>query len=131
MLNGPVDPHVSDLSEPMPASDTDDSQTDPSDGLRSIHIQFAPSQGSRLRRSASMTVRKGKPLWAERPMLLERVDGTYELVGTSTNLDGLTRWILSHGADAEVKGPERLRWRVAAEARRIVQRYDSEAERPR
>lgn len=57
---------------------------------------------------------------------MERADGTYELIGTASNLAGLARWILSFGARAEVQSPERLRRRVAAEARRIWKQYDHE-----
>lgn len=59
-------------------------------------------------------------------MVMERADGTYDLIGTSPHLDGLARWVLSFGTDATVEGPASLRRRVAAEARRIVQKYESE-----
>jgi len=59
---------------------------------------------------------------------MERADGTFELIGTSENLKGLARWILSYGADAEVQGPDRLRRRVVTEARRVQQRYAAELE---
>lgn len=108
----------------MPAPDADASQ---SDAQRvSVHVRFPPSQGRRLRRPEPTTCGDGQALWAERPTVMERVDGTYDLIGTSTHLDGLARWVLSFGTDATVEGPERLRRRVAAEARRIAKRYSSE-----
>jgi predicted DNA-binding transcriptional regulator YafY len=57
---------------------------------------------------------------------MERADGTYDLIGTTARPDALARWILSHGAAAEVTGPERLRERVAAEARRVWERHTDE-----
>jgi predicted DNA-binding transcriptional regulator YafY len=57
---------------------------------------------------------------------MARVDGSYDLIGTTARPKALARWVLSHGADAEVTGPERLRRRVVAEARRIVRQYASE-----
>jgi predicted DNA-binding transcriptional regulator YafY len=59
-------------------------------------------------------------------MLMKRSDGTFELIGTSRNLEGLARWVLSFGTDAEVQGPDQLRRRVAAEALRIWARYKSD-----
>lgn len=94
----------------------------------SVHVRFPPSQGRRLRRPEPTTCGNGQALWAERPTVMERADGTYDLIGTSAHLDGLARWLLSFGPDATVKDPERLRRRVAAEARRIVQRYASDGQ---
>jgi predicted DNA-binding transcriptional regulator YafY len=54
---------------------------------------------------------------------MERADGSYDLIGTTDHLDDLVRWVLSHGAAATVETPDRLRHRVAAEARRIWRRY--------
>jgi predicted DNA-binding transcriptional regulator YafY len=56
---------------------------------------------------------------------MERADGSYDLIGTTAHLDGLVRWILSHGAAATVEVPDRLRHRVAAEAQRVLQKYGS------
>lgn len=109
----------------MSASDTD-SQTEAPDRVAAVHVRFRPSQGPRLRRSEPTTCGDGSPLWAERPILMQRADGTYDLIGSSPHLDGLARWVLSHGADAEVRGPERLRRRVAAEARRVLHLYQEE-----
>ena len=92
----------------------------------SVHVRFAPSQGRRLRRPEPFPCGEDQSLWVERPVLMERADGTYDLIGTTARPDALARWILSHGAAATVAGPERLRQRVAAEARRIVQRYGGE-----
>lgn len=93
---------------------------------RAVHIRFSPSQGARLRRSEPTTCGDGSPLWAERPVLMQRADATYQLLGTSAHLDGLARWVLSHGADARVEGPDGLRHRVMAEARRVLRQYDDE-----
>jgi predicted DNA-binding transcriptional regulator YafY len=73
-----------------------------------------------------MTGPDEEPLWAERPLLMERADGTYELIGTSRNLEGLARWILSFGSSAEVRSPDRLAQQVARQARRVWRRYAGE-----
>mgnify|MGYP000040523796 CR=1 FL=1 len=59
-------------------------------------------------------------------MLVERANGTYELIGTTTRPERLARWMLSHGTDAEVRSPARLRHRVAAEARRVWEQYQDD-----
>ena len=109
----------------MPAPDA---ATQPESGARrhSVHVRFAPSQGRRLRRPEPFPCGEDQSLWVERPVLMERADGTYDLIGTTARPDALARWILSHGAAATVAGSQRLRERVAAEARRIVQRYGGE-----
>lgn len=91
-----------------------------------VHIRFAPSQGRRLQRSEPTPCGEGRPLWTERPLLIRRANGMYDLIGTTRHLDGLARWILSFGVHAQVRSPNRLRRRVAAEARRIVRLYDEE-----
>lgn len=89
--------------------------------LHTVHLRFAHTQGRRLR-TAGTDVAEG-PLWTERPLLLERADGAYDLIGTTAHLDRLARWVLSHGVAATVEAPDRLRHRVAAEARRIWRQY--------
>lgn len=91
-----------------------------------VAIRFASTQGARLKRAApgGGSVRQG--LWVERPLLLKRADGTYDLIGTTARPDRLVRWVLSHGAAAEVRSPARLRRRVAAAARRIWRQYENE-----
>jgi predicted DNA-binding transcriptional regulator YafY len=91
----------------------------------SVHVRFSPSQGRRLQRSEPTTCGDGQALWAERPTVMERADGTYDLIGTTTHPDGLARWVLSFGNDATVKGPDRFRQRVASEARRVWEQYTS------
>lgn len=91
---------------------------------RSVYVRFAPSEGRRLRRPEPTSCPDEAPLWADRPILMKRADGTYELIGTSRNLEGLARWVLSFGASAEVRGPAPLERLVAAEARRVRQKYD-------
>lgn len=66
----------------------------------------------------------GQPIWDERPLLLGRNDGTYELMGISSNLKGLARWVLSFAGDAEVESPRVLRRRVRRTAQRIVDLYE-------
>jgi len=95
------------------------SSVETAEGL-TVHVRFAPAQARRLRRP---TPAPFGDLWAERPLLMERADGTFDLVGTATRMDGLVRWILSHGADATVEAPDRLRRRVVAEAQCVVQKY--------
>jgi predicted DNA-binding transcriptional regulator YafY len=94
--------------------------------LAAVHVRFSPSEGRRLRRPEPKTCGDGRPLWDERPVLVKRNRGTYELVGTTANLKGLARWVLSFGASAEVRGPDRLRRHVAAEARRVLEKYEEE-----
>lgn len=89
-----------------------------------VHVRFPPSEGQRLRRPEPTSCPDGPPLWTERPILMERADGTYELIGTSRNLRGLARWVLSFGTSAEVRGPDRLRRHVARQARRVWRQYD-------
>lgn len=98
----------------------------------SVHVRFPPSQGRRLRRAEPTTCGDGRPLWTERPTVMKRADGTFDLIGTTTNVDGLTRWLLSFGPDATVEGPASLRQRVAAEAQQVLEQYDPDApdERP-
>lgn len=88
-----------------------------------VCVRFAASQGGRLTRPEPTTCGDGAPLWAERPTLLRRADGTYVLMGASHNLDGLARWLLSFGADATVGAPDALRRRVRALARRVRRQY--------
>ena len=109
----------------MPAPDA---ATQPeSDAQRvSVHVRFAPSQGRRLRRPEPFPCGEDESLWVERPVLMERADGTYDLIGTTARPDALARWILSHGAAATVAGPERLRQRVAAEAQQIAKKHEAE-----
>lgn len=90
----------------------------------SVHVRFEPSEGRRLQRSEPTTCPGEEPLWERRPVLMKRADGTYELIGTSGNLKGLSRWILSFGPQAEVRCPDQLRRRVAVEARRIWRQYN-------
>lgn len=113
----------------MPPSDTSVSTGNacsPECRRPAVHVRFPPTEGRRLRRPEPTSCPGEAPLWSERPILMKRADGTYELIGTAENLKGLARWILSFGARADVRSPERLRRRVAAEARRIWMRYDEE-----
>jgi hypothetical protein len=89
-----------------------------------VHIRFPASRGPRLRRKEPTTCGDGQPLWEERPLLLRRGNGVYELIGTSSCLSGLARWVLSFGSTAEVQSPARLRRLVIAEARRVLHVYD-------
>ena len=97
---------------------------DPSDEPAAVHLRFARVAGERLRRPEPTSCPKEGPFWTERPMLLKRADGTYELIGTSRNLQGLARWVLSFGTSAEVRCPERLQREVALQARRVWQEYE-------
>lgn len=99
----------------------------------SVHVRFQATARQRLQRTEPRCCGDGTPLWAERPLLMARADGTYDLIGSSAHLEGLARWVLSFGPQAEVRGPDRLRRRVAAEARRIWERYEAGAkeEQPR
>ncbi len=89
-----------------------------------MHVRFEPAEGRRLQRPEPTTCGDGTALWAERPILMERADGTYELIGTSRNLAGLARWVLSYGSGAKVCCPACLQRCVEAEARRVWRKYD-------
>lgn len=87
-----------------------------SDVPYSVHVRFAPSAGH-----ARRPVR-----WVEPPLTLRRANGALEMIGQSSDLTALTRWILSYGAYAEVLGPEVLRRWIAAEAQRVARLYTSD-----
>ena len=91
-----------------------------------VAVRFASTQSARLKRAAPVVACVRQGLWVERPLLLERDNGTYDLVGTTARPDRLVRWVLSHGAAAEVRSPARLRRRVAAAANRIARQYETE-----
>jgi len=91
-----------------------------------VHVRFTPRAGRRLRRPEPTSCPIGGAFWTERPILMKRAHGDYELIGTAANLEGLARWILSFGEDAEVKGPDRLERKVATEARRVWKLYENE-----
>lgn len=99
-------------------------QSGASDAPSAVHVRFVPAAGRRLRRPEPTSCPEKGPLWAERPLLIERASGAYELIGTSRNLDGLARWILSFGTGAEVRAPNQLQTQVARHAQRIWQQYD-------
>ena len=89
-----------------------------------VHLRFAQAAGRRLKRSEPTTCPGEEPFWTERPLLIKRADGTYELIGTSRNLGGLARWVLSFGTSAEVFAPSPLQRRVTLLARRVWKQYD-------
>jgi len=91
-----------------------------------VHLRFPATERRRLCRREHITCADGHQIWTERPLLLERVDGFYELIGTSANLSGLARWILSFAADAKVESPPVLQEKVQHLARRVVQVYSSD-----
>ena len=97
-----------------------------SDEPAAVHLRFARVAGERLQRPEPTSCPKEGPFWTERPMLLKRADGTYELIGTSRNLQGLARWVLSFGTSAEVRCPEQLQREVALQARCVWQKYETQ-----
>lgn len=99
-------------------------QSGASDAPSAVHVRFVPAAGRRLRRPEPTSCPEKGPLWAERPLLIERASGAYELIGTSRNLDGLARWLLSFGTSATVETPDRLRRKIALAARRVWLQYD-------
>lgn len=107
---------------------TTDEQSPAPPEVRSVHVRFRPLEGRRLQRPEPTTCPDKGALWAERPILIKRANGTYELMGTSRNLEGLARWILSFGPGAEVRSPERLKRQVALQAWRVWAKYDGEGE---
>lgn len=112
------DTHVRDAEAPLQTED--DSSEPPS----AVHVRFVPAAGQRLKRPEPTTCPGEEPLWTERPLLIKRADATYELIGTSHNLLGLARWLLSFGPRAEVQSPSRLQEQVALQARRVWRQYD-------
>lgn len=73
------------------------------------------------------------PRWSERPLLLKRMDGTVQLIGTTADLGPLVRWILSFGPGATVESPVRLqRWirRLLTRAAASYLRADGRARLP-
>jgi predicted DNA-binding transcriptional regulator YafY len=109
----PTPPNIMRSDEPPECDDPDARHT--------VHVRFAHSQGRRLR-SATEGTEYGS-LWHERPILMQRADGSYDLIGTTAHLDRLARWVLSHGTAATVAAPDVLRRQVAAEARRVWRRH--------
>lgn len=97
-----------------------DASADPCDRPVAVHVRFLPVCGHRLQRREPLTDTYGRSLWTERPLLLARQDGTYDLIGTTHNLGGLARWVLGFGAFATVEGPPALCRRVAREAHRVL-----------
>lgn len=61
--------------------------------------------------------------WHESQVMIRLPDGRLEVMFQATGLTDLTRWVLSYGAECEVKSPPVLKLRVAAEARRMATLY--------
>jgi predicted DNA-binding transcriptional regulator YafY len=57
--------------------------------------------------------------------LLQRVDGSFDLIGSSDNLGGLARWILSFATDVRVVSPPVLRQNVHDLASAVVDLCES------
>jgi len=106
------------------AEDRSDTSRDLSSSPAAVYVCFEPAAGQRLRRPEPTSCPGEPPLWVERPILMKRKDGSYELIGTTRNLEGLARWVLSFGTNAKVHGPDQLQRRVAIEARKVWRRYD-------
>lgn len=86
-----------------------DSQAQSDARVYAVHVRFETHPAQR------------KPVeWTEPPLGLGRYHGGYEVIGQSTDLKGLVRWVLSFGAGVEVLGPQVLRRRVAEEAQRVA-----------
>ena len=90
-----------------------------------VCVRFSSQQNRRLCQPDPLASANGGPIWDARPLLLERSDGTYELMGLSSNLEGLVRWVLSFAGDAEVESPVALRRRVRRAACRITELHPS------
>lgn len=111
------------MSNIMSADATPERENDGTRSLHTVHVRFAHTQGRRLRAPTAAENTGDASLWVERPLLMQRADGSYDLVGTTARLGRLVPWILSHGTAATVVGPERLQHRVACEARRVWEHY--------
>jgi len=92
---------------------------------RAVCLRFADSERFRLRRREPDCCADGRPIWSERPLLIARADGTLYLMGASSHLHGLARWVLSFAGDAEVESPPALRRILRAAALQIATRYDT------
>lgn len=90
-----------------------------------VCVRFSSRQNRRLSQPDPLSCANGRPIWDERPLLLKRADGTYELMGLSSNLEGLAQWVLSFAGDAEVESPVALRRRVRRAACRITELHPS------
>jgi len=114
--------------KPDPTAGRDENKGDENEGDRpsAVHVRFPSSVRTRLQRFEPTTCGVGQDLWAERFVLMKRADGTFELIGTSRNLKGLARWVLSFGTDAEVCGPTQLQRWICETARRIQCLYDED-----
>jgi len=93
---------------------------------RAVHLRFPAKQKHRLQRREPVSCADRKPIWTERPLLLQRSDGTFELIGNSANLSGLARWILSFAIDVKVVHPHSLQRRVHDLASAVAQIYKTE-----
>lgn len=92
---------------------------------RAVHLRFPGEQKRRLRRNEPLTCAGGEPIWTERPLLLQRVDGSFDLIGSSDNLGGLARWILSFATDVRAVSPPVLRQNVHDLASAVVDLCES------
>jgi hypothetical protein len=90
---------------------------------RGVYLRFSGRCRRRLERPERQTDRQGRPLWTERPLLVRRDGGAYDLIGTSANLRGLARWVVGFGRDADVRSPRRLRRLVAALALQALEHH--------
>lgn len=118
---------LSDLCPRMPPRDLNAPEP-PRDGCSTgyaVCVRFASGQKRRLCRPEPTSCGEGQPIWDERPLLLCRNDGTYELMGISSNLSGLARWVLSFAGDAEVESPRVLREQVRHAAQQVVALYSA------
>ena len=62
--------------------------------------------------------------WKAPPMVLKRpLTDRHEVLGETQDLQAAARWVLSYGAEAEVKGPPALREEVRRQAVRIACRH--------
>ena len=97
-----------------PTGDNGDEQ------CRPVCVRFTSRRGRPLCQPDPQVSGNARPIWDESPLLLKRADGTYELMGLSSNMEGVARWVLSFAGDAEVESPEALRRRVRCAARRVT-----------
>lgn len=78
-----------------------------------VSIRFEPEQARYI----------GERTWHPTERRERHADGSLTLHFELSGLEGVKRWVLSYGGQAEVLAPESLRSAVAAQARRLAAVY--------
>jgi proteasome accessory factor B len=81
-----------------------------------------------LRFNAAAAPRVRETLWHHTQQITDRPDGGCDLRMVIGGIREITPWVLSWGADVEVRAPAELRRDVAEHARRLAERYGIQQE---